>query len=687
MNSLQRLREHFSIISGKSTYVDDINLPNMLYLGVVRSPYARAIVKSYTEPTNVELFLDWNRVQKYVPARPDPRSKNIVKMPALANGRVNFVGQPVLAFVVKDRYEIEDKIEEISVDYEQLKPVLTIEEALQGEKIHENGNIAIDTEISGGDLEQRLNADVTVEREIYQDRIVANPMEPKGFIANFDGDKLYVIGSFQSSFRIRSDLQEALGLPPEKIVVKSAPNVGGGFGNKVPAHAEYILASLASMILKKPVKWIETRREHLTNPTQGRGIKSKLRLYGRKDGTILGIEGEVYVDLGAYAYTINTTAPTFIASLLTGAYKMRFIKVRAIGVYTNKPPTGPYRGAGRPEAELMVETLIEDMAEKIGIDSVELRRKNLIDDQYVTPSGWKIDKAGYRELFEKGVKVYEELKKKYKGIALVVFSEQIRISPGEGAKVRIGKGKVQVFVGSGPHGQAHQSTFALLASEVLGVDQDKIEVITNDTETVKEGIGSFGSRSAAAAGSAVISACEGVLKIIKERGLTIEQAINGEDYIEYEVFYKANDIFTPGVHIAVVDLDKETYKPKVVEYYAFDDVGRAIIPSEVEGQIIGGILQGVSQVIYETAFYDENGVPIYGSISDCGVPTSLDADYKVNLSYIEVPSALPSKARGVGEAGTTGALAATFIALEKLLGKKLNKTPVTPSDIMKMLES
>ncbi|BFH73813.1 xanthine dehydrogenase family protein molybdopterin-binding subunit [Sulfurisphaera javensis] len=683
-----KLREHYPIITGKSVYIDDINLPNMLYLGVVRSPYARAIVNSYTEPSGVELFLDWNKVKKYMPVRPDPRTQNLVKMPVVSDGKVNFVGQPVVAFVVKDMYEIEDKIEEVSVNYDTLNPVTSIDEALKNEeKIHPGGNIAIDINLSGGDVEQKLNAEITVEREILQDRIVANPMEPKGVIANYDGEKLYIIGSFQSSFRIRSDLQEALGLPPDKIIVKSAPNVGGGFGNKVPAHPEYVLAALASMILRKPVKWIETRREHLTNPTQGRGVKSRVKLYGKKDGTILGLEGEVIVDLGAYAYTLNTTTPAFIAGLLNGPYKMRFMKIRAVGVYTNKPPTGPYRGAGRPEAALITETLVEDFAEAINMDSVEARKKNIIDREFVTPLGIKIDKAGYHELIERGDKIYRELKEKYKnkGVALVAFTEVVRASPGEGAKVRVGKGKVEVFVGTGPHGQAHQSTFALLASEVLNIPPDKINVLLNDTETVKEGVGSFGSRSAAAGGSAVIEACKGLLEILKKKRITLEQAINSDEYTEVEIFYKASDIYTPGVHIAVVDMD-ETFKPRVLEYYAIDDVGKAIIKEEVEGQLIGGILQGISQVYLEGAPFDENGNPVYSSIAETGVPTSLEASYKLTLEYIETPSDLPSMARGVGEAGTTGALPATFIALEKLIGKKLNKTPVTQSEIFSSIE-
>lgn len=309
-----RIREHLDEITGHGKYVDDVELPDTVYLGVVRSPIARGKVNDISRSDNVLLFLDWDAVSAYMPIRPDPRTKNLVKMPIVSNGRVNFVGQPVVAFVVKDRYEIEDVTEEIGVDYTQETPVLSVKDSLREEvKIHEGGNVAIDLDLSGGDLDQLVNSEVTVERELWQDRIVQHPMEPKGVISYYNGDTLTVIGSFQSAFRVRADLQEALGISPERIVVYSPPNVGGGFGNKVPAYPEYVLTAMASIKLRRPVKWIETRREHLTNPTQGRGVYSRVKLHARRDGTILGLEGTIAVDLGAYAFTINTTTPAFIA--------------------------------------------------------------------------------------------------------------------------------------------------------------------------------------------------------------------------------------------------------------------------------------------------------------------------------------------------------------------------------------
>ncbi|MCH4816771.1 MAG: xanthine dehydrogenase family protein molybdopterin-binding subunit [Saccharolobus sp.] len=682
------IKEDLPKITGKGSYIDDINPKNLVYLGVVRSQVARGIIKSMSRPESALLSLTWEDVKTYMPVPVPPniaKSSKIIRMPVLADGRVNFVGQPVLAFVVNDRYEIEDVVEEVSIDYEELEPVVDVEKAMNSnEEIHPGvkKNISVDLLLEGGELSAKSRADVVVSRKIKQNRIVSNPMEPKGVIAHWDGEYLNVYGSFQSAFRIRNDLREALNISPEKIKVISAPNVGGGFGNKVPSYPEYILAAIASMKLNRPVKWIETRYEHLKNPTIGRGVLSDIKLYATRQGEILGIEGYVAVDLGAYNYTINPTTPSFIASLLTGPYKMKFASIRALGVFTNQPPTGPYRGAGRPEAALIHETLVEDLAEELGMDPVEIRRKNLIGDNgYITPLGVRIDPAGYNEVLDTAEKYYRKAKEIYKdkGISIVVFTDIVRLSPGEGARVRIEKGKVKIIVGTGPHGQAYSDTFSKLASEVLGISQDVIEVITNTTEGLKEGVGSFGSRGGTIGGSAVIEACRQLLNKIN---MPIDKALKELNGVEVEVFYRSDDIFSPGAHVAVVDVDKETGFVKILDYYAVDDVGRALLKEEVEGQIIGGVLQGVSQVLLEHAPYDDNGNPLFSSIADAGVPTAVEANYNVKVDEVEFPSALPAKSRGVGEAGTTGGLPAVFIALEKVTKMKFEKTPIYPWDIM-----
>ncbi|AAK41457.1 xanthine dehydrogenase family protein molybdopterin-binding subunit [Saccharolobus solfataricus] len=680
------IQEHLPLITGKGSYIDDINPKNVVYLHIIRSPIARGIIKSISKPESALLSLTWEDVKLYMPVRLFPdlaKTAQVAKMPVLADGRVNFVGQPILAFVVEDRYRTEDVAEEVLIDYDELKPVVDPEESLNADPIHPGlkSNISIDQLLEGGNLSLKNKAEVVVSRKLKQQRVVSNPMEPKGFICWWDNDILNVYVSTQAPFGVKNDLREILGISPEKIRVYSAPNVGGGFGNKSGGYPEYVLAAIASLKLGRPVKWIETRSEMLVNTQSlGRGEVSDMRLYATKDGEILGIEGTIIANIGAFDYGIGFIAPLFIARLSNGPYKMKFASIRAMGVFTNTPPMGFYRGAGRPEAALIHETLVEDLAEELGVDSVEIRRRNLIGDNgYVTPLGVRIDPAGYNEVLNEAEKYYRKAKEVYKdkGVSIVTFAEIVRTSPGEGARVKIENGKVHFYLGIGPHGQAYGSTFKRLASEVLGISEDKIEITTGSSEIVKEGIGSFGSRAGTIGGSAVIAAATELLKKLNTNSLNESELVKYEG-VEAEVFYKADDIFAPGAHVAVIDVDKETGFIRVLEYYAVDDVGRAMNKEEIEGQIIGSVLQGASQVIIEAMRYDERGIPLCSSIADCGVPTALEAPLKVKTEYIEYPSQLLSRSRGVGEAGTTGALPAVFIAVEKVTKKKFDRTPVDP---------
>jgi len=681
------IKEHYDLIRGKGLFIDDINLKGQLYLYIIRSPYARARILRIDPPSrNFELFMSWSDVRIRMPVSADPRfARNIVSMPVLADGMVNFRGQPVAAVVVRDKYSAEDVAEELSIEYEPLKPVVSINESIEGSThIHPGGNVSVDAVLRGGDLSLLRSADVVVERELSQGRVIPNPMETRGCVANYDGDTLFLYVSAQSPFRVKEELQAMLGL---HNVVVTAPNVGGGFGSKVSSYPEYVLAALASMRLRRPVKWVESRMEHLNNPIHGRGVYSKMRMYSTRSGVVLGIEGEIIVDLGAYNYSINPTIPIFIARLSTGPYRVKAASVRAMGVFTNLPPTGPYRGAGRPEAALIHETLIEDLAEELGMDPVELRRRNLIGHEgYETPLGLRIDGAGYGEVLDRAEVYYREARSKYRGghrgVSIVVFTELVRVSPGEGAKVRLRDGVVEVVVGSGPHGQAHASTFAKLAGEVLNVPPESVKVILGTTEHLKEGIGSYGSRSTTIGGSAVIEAARRIISMLQSRGLSLREALEQRINLEAEVFYTGEDIFAPGAHVAVVDVDPETMIPRVLEYYAVDDVGRVIIREEVEGQIMGGVVQGASQVLWEAAIFDAEGNPLHASLADVGVPTALEASFRITVQEVSTPSSLPSGARGVGESGTIGGLAAVFLALEKAVGRKLRGTPVMPEDLI-----
>ncbi|MCY0859047.1 MAG: xanthine dehydrogenase family protein molybdopterin-binding subunit [Sulfolobaceae archaeon] len=683
------IQEHLPIITGKSKYIDDIVLPNTVTLYVIRSHVARGIIRSISLPENALLTLKWEDVKLYMPARifPDMKNVQVKRYPVLADGKVNFVGQPIAAVVVNDRYEGEDVAENASVEIEALEPVVDPEEAINAKPIHDDlkSNIAISQDFDGGDLSLKSEAEVVVRRKLRQNRIISNPIETKGCIAWWDGDTLNLYVGTQAPFRVRDDLREALGVSPEKIRVISAPNVGGAFGNKSGGYPEYVLAAIASLKLHRPVKWIETRSEFLTNANSpGRGEISDLKLYAKRDGTALGIEGTIIVNIGAYTFGAGPMTPLFLARLVNGPYKLRFASINAIGVFTNTAPMGFYRGAGRPEAALMHETLMNDLAEEIGMDPMELRKKNLVDDDgYVTPLGLKYDSAGYSEVFEKAYSIYKEIKQKYKdkGLGIAFFTALISVPPGEAAKIKVENGKVNIYLGIGPHGQGYYTTFRKLASETLGLTEDKIDVYAGSTDYVKEAIGSFGSRGGSTAGSAVILASRELLKSINKDRLSLEdlQKLEGK---EIEVFFRGDTIFAPGAHIAIVDVNKETGKVSVIDYYAVDDVGRILNREEIEGQLHGGILQGVMQVLGEAMIYDDNGNPLCGNILECGLSTAVEAPKRINLNIIEHPSKLPSQSRGVGEAGTIGGLASTFLAVENALKKKFNKTPIEPQDII-----
>ncbi|ADN49734.1 xanthine dehydrogenase family protein molybdopterin-binding subunit [Vulcanisaeta distributa] len=697
------LREHLDIVTGNSTYLDDVRFDNMAYLHVIRSPYARARITRIEGPgSRALLFLTANDIgDLLMPAVTAPNAK-VVRMPVLPRNTVNFVGQPVAAVVTDSRYSLEDVADEVSIEYEPLRPVVTIDEALRNEEvIHpEIGtNISLDITLEGGDLNVFKEADVVVEREIEQARLVANPMEPKGCVVYYNGDKLLVYASTQSTFRVRSDLAEVLGLPIDKIVAKAPKNVGGGFGNKTPAYPEYVLAAIASMKLKRPVKWVETRTEHLNNATQGRGVKSRMKLYAKRDGTILGIEGEVIVNLGAYNFTINASSPIFIANLSTGPYRMLAARVRAVGVFTNTPPSGPYRGAGRPEAALIHETLIDDLADELGMDPVEVRRKNIIRDgeTYKTPLGLVIDPANYQSILEDAARHYYELRSRYpgRGVSIAVFALYVSTFGGEGVRAVIGNGKLRLYIGSRPQGHAHVSAFTKYASEVFGVPEELIEVVPGDTETLNYGVGTFGSRSATVVAATITELAERVTSKLSSMGLSLIDAIKSRGVvIEEEVDYKPSiAILAPGAHVAVVDFDPETLVANVIDYYAVYNVGKPLLEEEVEAQLHGGILQGVAQVLWEGAAYGDDGTPLHSSLADYGLPSPPDVTYKVLTRGLNTPSIMPGGLRGIGEAGTVGALASTFLALEKAIRAKmnirvkLNRMPVTPSYLHRLISN
>ncbi|MCS7094447.1 MAG: xanthine dehydrogenase family protein molybdopterin-binding subunit [Thaumarchaeota archaeon] len=720
--------ESIAYVMGKGMYVDDVRSNAPLHLAVLRSPYPNAIIKkidcsdAVLKSKLVLLPRDNQTLMKSaaMPANFDHKGRsNLVRLPALPSDlRVRFEGQPVAAVVAESRYEAHDLLDSISVEYEQLPPVKTIDEALRGDVlVHEEtqSNISVEVIYSGGEIDTAFSeANLVIEDSLEIHKTMPNPIETRGILAELVGDKLKVWSTNQGLFRIRDQLTDTLGLPKESLIVEHV-DVGGAFGVKSFLYPEQVLVCYAALILKRPVKWIETRSEHLRCTTHSRDVRANLSLAVKRDGKILGIRGTVIADIGAYNIFVNPNYAPFIAQQLTGPYDISAGEVRAISVFTNKTPLGPYRGAGRPEAAYFYERMVDLVAEELGLDPVEVRKRNLVPREkmpYRNPFGLTLDVEDYNAILNKAIKEfrYEELKRSVSeakakgelvGIGVVNYIELNRASFGESAKVILrSDGKLQLMFGSSPHGQYHQTVFRQLAADELRVGLNEVVWIKPSSDLLPQGVGTFGSRSAVIGGEAVIRATRKLKQIVLERasemsGVNLEsldledgwvikrddgerlmrmsELIKSEE-IEVFEFVKGEDIFSYGVHMAVVELDKETYTIKRIKYFAIDDAGRVINPLIAEAQVTGGIAQGLSQVLYESVAYNDEGLLSVGSILEAGVPAAADLPIDLTSELHEYPSHYSHGVRGIGEAGTIGALPCIVAALEDALNRRLSST-------------
>ncbi|MDJ0275183.1 MAG: xanthine dehydrogenase family protein molybdopterin-binding subunit [Nitrososphaerota archaeon] len=727
-------KESITYVVGRGAYVDDLKTDGLCHMVVLRSPYPRAVIKRIDcddalrraklvlLPNDQEALLR----NATMPANFDHKgTSNLVKLPVLpSNGRVNFEGQPVAAVVAATRYEAYDLLEAISVEYERLDPVMTIDEALRGDVIIHEGlqnNVSVDVTYKDGDVDRVFSsADRIVEDEVSIHRTFPNPIETRGIVAEWKGNKLHVWASNQGPFRLRDQLADALGLPRDKVVVHYV-DVGGAFGSKSFLYPEYVLACFAAMVLKRPVKWVETRSEHLRSTIHAREVRARVSLALRNDGKILALRGTVIADIGAYNLFINANYAPFIAQQLTGPYDIPVGEVRAIAVFTNKTPAGPYRGAGRPEAAFFYERMMDLVADELGLDPIEVRMRNLIALEkmpYRNPFGLTLDKEDYASILREAVKRfdYERLRSaveegrrrgKLVGLGVANYIELNRTVLGEGALVRLGKdGIVYVTAGSGPHGQYHQIVFRQLVADVLDVDIGSVVYVNPDIEVLPAGVGTFGSRSAVIGGEAVVRAAAKLkdeiiarasrLTGIPKEELRLEEGwvvrrdgqrvvaigeLSREEEISVFEFVKGQDIFSYGVHIAVVELDRETFKLERVQYYAIDDTGRTINPLIAEAQIIGGVAQGISHVLYESVRYDDGGALSVGGILEAGVAAAEDLRLDVVSELYEYPSEYTHGSRGIGEAGTIGALPCIVSAIEDAIGIRLRSAMLTPDQL------
>ena len=556
-----------------------------------------------------------------------------------------------------------------------------------------------------------------VHQRIVHQRLAPIALEPRGVLAQYQQgeDELTVWSSTQIPHLLKTQLSLMLRLPEHRVRVV-APEVGGGFGSKLNVYAEEALIGYIAMKLNRPVKWIEGRRENIQATTHGRGQVSEVEAAVKRDGTILGLKYKATSDIGAYHQLLTPAIPVLTGLMLSGAYKIPCIAIEGTGVFTNKMSTDAYRGAGRPEATYVIERIIDRAAHELGIDPVKIRQKNFpkrTEFPFKTATGLVYDSGNYKASLDKAIKLagYEKLRRdrkrlrtqgRYLGIGLSTYVEICGMGPSsamvaggwEYGAIRMERtGKVTVLTGTSPHGQGQETTFAQIVGDELGVNLDDITVIHGDTAVVASGIGTFGSRATPVGGTAVLQAALRVkdkarkiaahlleanpkdmvfaggkfsVKGVPRKAVTIQQVAmeahlatklpkNMEPGLTATAYYEPSNFTFPfGAHICVVEVDPKTGVVTVQKYIAVDDCGKVISPLLVDGQIQGGIVQGMGQALFEEVLYDENGQLLTSSLMDYALPRAGDLP-RLELARTETPTPVnPLGAKGVGEAGTVG---------------------------------
>ena len=679
-------------LRGEATYLDDIELPGLAEAAFVRSPFAHARVGAIDTAAasavpGVHAVLTGAELEGKAASLPAGSIEDGVVAdaghPILARGRVRYAGEPVALVVAESRAVAEDAAELVEVDYEPLEPVLDPRRAAAGPLVHDHvpGNALVRWAKTTGDVEGAFAAsDAVVAQSFHIPRLVAAPIEPRGAIARHDlaGDLLTVWCSAQDPHRPLAQLGIALGREPERLRIV-VPDVGGAFGSKGAVGVEVAAVAAAAVELRLPIRWTEDRAENFLSAYQGRGLDADVELALAADGRILGLRATLYADLGGYLYPTTAVAPHTTAMLITGAYAMPAAAVELVGAATTKVPTGPYRGAGRPEAAFLIERMVDLAANELGLDPVDLRRRNFVPPEafpYETPMGWTYDSGDFGRCLDAALELAEverwrEERERARsegrvvGIGVGMYIERAG-GLWESADVRVEPdGRVIVRTGSSPHGQGHETTFAQIAADELAVDPDAVEIRWGDSLAGPAGIGTFASRSVAMGGSALVTA----VRELKERagGGSVTALAAAEGGVEASARFGSSLVFASGAYVAVVEIHPATGRLEVLRLAAVDDSGRIVNPLLAEGQVLGATVQGLGQCLVEEAVHDEEGQLTTANFADYSLLTAAELP-PIESRFVETPSPLnPLGAKGIGEGGAIATPAAVGNAVANAL--------------------
>jgi aerobic carbon-monoxide dehydrogenase large subunit len=761
-----RRKEDHRFITGSGHYTDDINRPGQAYAYFIRSPHAHADIvsidiKAACAMSGVLAVLTGDDLAQdkigglicgWMIHSKDGSPMKAGAHPALAQGKVRYVGDHI-AVVIADSYvQARDAAEKVKVTYKVLPAVIDPAHAAQAKSapIHD---VAADNTVYQWHLGERAAVDAAFARaahvttlDIVNNRLVPNAMEPRAAIGDYDfgTDSFTLYTTSQNPHVARLVLSAFIGIAPEHKLRVIAPDVGGGFGSKIFIYSEETVCVWAAKKVRRPVKWVAERTEAFLSDAHGRDHVTTASLALDASGKIIALKAHTIANLGAYLSTFSSAVPTYLyAPLLSGQYDIPAIYAEVDAVYTNTAPVDAYRGAGRPEATFVVERLVEVAARQIGVDPAEFRRRNFVKNfPHQTPVIMAYDIGDYAGALDKALQMADYVnvgKRKaesarkglLRGVGISAYIEACGIAPSaavgslgagvglwESAEVRVNPvGTVEVLTGSHSHGQGHETTFAQLVSERLGISIDNVSIVHGDTDKVQMGMGTYGSRSGAVGMSALFKALDKIeAKAKKVAGYVLEAseadiefkngvfAVKGTDksidfasvalqaYVAHKfsgqdlepglkesAFYDpTNFTFPAGVHICELEIDPSTGVTRIDRWTAVDDFGSVINPMIVEGQVHGGIAQGIGQALLEGAHYDQNGQLITASFMDYCMPRADDLpSYQIGISNTPAPSN-PLGIKGCGEAGAIASPPAVINAITDALGHENISMPASP---------
>ena len=758
-----RRREDPRLITGAGQFVDDLRVPGCLHAAMLRSPHAHARIRSIDVAAarrlpgvvGVYVAADLGPAGAPIPIyAPHPGLPVPCRIMPLARERVRFAGEPVAAVIADDVYRAHDALDHIRVEYEPLPAVVDVEAALApgAPILHEEigSNVVADWRQRVGDVEAALRAaPLRVRARIRLARGGAHPLEPRALVAEWRDGRLTVRGAVQMVHRHRGVIAGQLGVPEDHVRVVAPPDVGGGFGTKGMYYPEYIVAAELARQLDRPVKWVETRREHTLVACVERDQVHEVEIAATREGRLLGLRDDFLHEMGAYTISgLNLPQNAMIHSV--GSYVIPALDLRFRGVVTTTTPAGAYRGAGRPYGTGVIERAMDALARELAMDPVELRRRNLVPaDRHPYVTGLSTAGRGpvdyesgdYPRCMELALEALDlpaarreqarlRAQERYLGIGVVNYVEATATVPNESAVVRVDpEGRVTVVSGAAPQGQGHETMFSRLVGGQLGVDPDAIDVRTGDTALVPTGGGTYGSRTAAIGGSAALLAARAVLEKARRIAAHLLEAAPADIAVERgrfavrglpsrtlgwrevaaaahagrvpgetvgledtQVFSVAQSSYANGTHAVVLEVDPDTGLVRVLRWIVAHDCGRVLEPGIVDGQIHGAVVQGLPDALNVQLAYDEGGQRLTATLMEYVLATAADAPPVFELRHLETPTPLnPLGAKGAGEGGIMPVHPLIAQAIEDALAPfgcaRIERVPVTRADIHAMVRA